>query len=92
MKCSVSILCVLGTKFCVKLYLYSIDCIIDESTLHIMKRNPNSLTGLVSKSYTLQLESEFENNIIYGTELRYKYINNQIMLNISDLTTLGFTD
>ena len=57
-----------------------------------MKRNPNSLTGLVSKSYTLQLESEFENNIIYGTELRYKYINNQIMLNISDLTTLGFTD
>ena len=78
MKCSVSILCVLGTKFCVK--LYSIDCIIDESTLHIMKRNPNSLTGLVSKSYTLQLESEFENNIIYGTELRYKYINNQINL------------
>lgn len=72
--------------------IYSVDSLATKTTLDIIKRNPDSLSGMANKSYTIQLETSFENEVVYGTDLRYKYVNNQILLNIADLTALGFID
>ncbi len=69
--------------------VYDIFLTIYDDQIGIYRRRKNSISGLTDYLYQLEFETNYKDNTVYGTELRYKFVDDEIFFNISDLENLN---
>lgn len=69
--------------------VYDIFLTIYDDQIGIYRRRKNSISGLTDYLYQLEFETNYKDNTVYGTELRYKFVDDEIFFNISDLEYLN---
>ena len=69
--------------------VYDIYINVFDDQISLYKREKNSLTGNSDFLYEFTYEINYKNNTIYGDNLRYKFIDNEIFFSIPDLKKLN---
>lgn len=69
--------------------VYDIFITVSDDQIGMYKRRKNSISGLTDFVYQFKYESNYKENTVYGTELRYKFIDDEIYFNITDLEELN---
>ena len=69
---------------------YNVDFSADRSDMiYISGDSSDSLTGMVKSYYLTDIPSSPQIDVIYGTELHYKWDGEKFLFNVDDLKNLG---